>query len=84
MTVKINLSKLPVKSVEAVLNHFLELDDIRTSGQNSLVNALLERQDLPNDVRDLVSGWAALCNQVSEKSEAEVARIVSGRPRQLN
>lgn len=84
MTVKINLSKLPTSAIEAVLNHFIELDDVRTSGDNALVNALLGVPDLPASIRSMVTSWAATCNEVSQKSEAEIARIVSGRPRQLN
>lgn len=79
---KIVVEKLRLEQVTALLRHFEHRDRARLMAVDHLVAALHQAAASADPAKagpEAIATWVATNNQVTEMSDAEVDRIVSGR-----
>jgi hypothetical protein len=81
VTIKINPADLSPSQKAELFNHFGELDEIRLAGAGFLINSLLSHPDCPESFRGLLKVYSDDVNAVTERSAAEIARIVGPKVR---
>ena len=80
MTTRLDANKLPAAQINALFEHLLELDQARLAHANGLLVRLQQHPDFTDALVDLVNAWSTAGNAIGAASDAEIQRIVSGRP----